>query len=162
MVKKKSLLLLVVTALLGCARLPANFEDLPLEQKVEAYSTFFSRGGTSSIRARQGISLHGYPAADAMVPYVTGENEAIPLSEAVKIVVAVQMRGCSLRGTKVEDALESAARRAESANDVELVNWTLEVIHEGGHRPYTWDGAGPGACLPYLRPDHPDEGVGGK
>jgi hypothetical protein len=41
-----------------------------------------------------------------MARYLTGQRRGLPNSEAIDIIHAVQLRGCSLRGSAAERALE--------------------------------------------------------
>lgn len=73
--------------LLGaCARLPENYESLQLAQKVRAYEDYFAKTGSHNLRAVNGIVDHGAPAAEAMIPYLRGEDDGLPRFEAARIV----------------------------------------------------------------------------
>ena len=47
-----------------------------------------------------------------MVPFLLGQKVGIPKSEALYVLQAVQLRGCSLLGTAVPDALRAYLKTA--------------------------------------------------
>ena len=102
-------LILIITG--GCRLLPSNFESLPLSEKVDAYAEYFKYHNVPSVFARSRISWHGWAAADIMAQYLAGQRQGLPDIEAVEIIHAVQLRGCSLRGTSAERALEGYLSR---------------------------------------------------
>jgi hypothetical protein len=107
-VRFPSTVLIVLGALLlvGCPRLPNDFEALSLEEKVGAYEQYLNRRGHRHEIARGYIAWHGWAAADLMAQYVSGQEEGLPIYEAIVIIRYVQWRGCSLRGSAAEQALE--------------------------------------------------------
>jgi hypothetical protein len=98
--------LAVVLLTTGCWLLPSNFESLPLDKKIDAYVRHFAYHGAPDGFARSRISWHGWEAADIMAKYLTRQRRGLPNSEAIDIIHAVQLRGCSLRGSAAEHALE--------------------------------------------------------
>jgi hypothetical protein len=89
----------------GCGGLPSDFENLDLEQQVEAYERNFERLGGPQPKARSYISWHGFDAASIMEQYLDGRRSGIPKEEAANIIHDVQLRGCSLTGTEIEESL---------------------------------------------------------
>lgn len=102
---------LAVLFLVACRDLSPNFDQLSLDEQIRDYEghfAFFAPWSpfTSGLnQARSGISLHGVPAAEHMVPYLTGEKKGLSHFEALTIILWVQNRGCSLRGTPVHRAV---------------------------------------------------------
>lgn len=96
----------VCMSLLACWKLPGNFATLPLQEKVEAYQNRFQRGGARSFQAEDLIIAHGYEATEAMVPYISRKKSGITPFVAVTIVWKVQLRGCDLRGSAAERAIQ--------------------------------------------------------
>jgi hypothetical protein len=96
----------IALALGACSRLPSNFADLPLESKVEAYAAYVrEHNGYPRDDARSLISVHGWAAADLMAEYLDGSKKGLPAVEALIIIDRVQLRGCSLKGTRSEAAI---------------------------------------------------------
>jgi hypothetical protein len=112
--------LLTVAALVACHRFPADFGSLSLDGKIAAYERWIAQTGKPRGEAQSWISWHGVPAADAMVPYLLGQKAGIPKSEALYIVWAIQLRGCSLQGTPVPDALNAYLKTSPSPPGVDL------------------------------------------
>jgi hypothetical protein len=138
---------------LSCgAGLPGNFRELSLEQQIQAYEKFFEDGGLSSYEAPGVISSRGYPAAEAMVPYLTGADEGIPVEEAVYIVWYVQLRGCRLKGTRAEAALRSLASRELEEPLHSTVESALEAITDDIQMPRHLDQFGASDCGPGAVP----------
>jgi hypothetical protein len=114
----------------ACWLLPSDFASLPLEQKVAAYVRHFHNYGRPSPHARSLISWHGWLAADAMVQYVSGQKKGLPETEAIDIIYAVQVRGCSLRGTAAECAVKSyLARTPKYSAEAISAKATLDAIN---------------------------------
>jgi hypothetical protein len=120
--------------LLGCWRLPKDFDSLPLAEQVKAYRTRFQLGGARDRGAESHIASHGYQAAMALVPYVTREKTGIPPFVAIHIIWRVQVRGCTLRGTPPEAALKEFLVKGSPNEDERLTaKLALEAISENLH-----------------------------
>jgi len=118
----------------ACWRLPQRFSSLPLDQKVEAYSVRFKYGGARSLQADNLIAGHGYSAATAMIPYISGKKSGIPPFVAINIVWDVQMKGCDLRGSVAEEALRTLLETQNSQADEQVAaQAALEAIVSGRH-----------------------------
>lgn len=145
--KSLRLMAVVVGIILGAChdRLPPDFLSLPLEEKILATERFYGSGGWTSYEAAAGISLHGYEAAAAMLPYIRGKNE-IPLLDVLDVLEKVQLRGCSLKGTKVERELELLAATTDAPEIAERANSILEDIGKDRKMPEDLDSLGPGTC----------------
>jgi len=128
------------------AKLPDNFGELPLERQVKAYEDFFKHGGISSAEGSGVISSQGFSAAEAMVPYLTGEDQGIPVEEAVHIIWNVQLKGCPLHGTQAEAALKGLALQPLEEPLKGTVNAALESIEKDVRYPGRVDLYGSGAC----------------
>jgi hypothetical protein len=94
-----------VCVLICCWKLPNNFASLPLGQKIDAYASRFKDGGARDYNAEELISAHGFSAAEAMAPYISGRGGISPFI-AINIAWDVQSRGCDLRGSAAEDAMK--------------------------------------------------------
>jgi hypothetical protein len=141
------IVLLFLIVGLGCWGLPSDFAKFSLEEKVAAYEKHFRRGGARKIEAKKGISWHGAPAAEMMVPYILGEKSVIPPHEAISIVWDVQMRGCDLRGTRAEAAVQSALQAGKLDPSTALkAEDTLDAIREGSHMREGFDILEGGPC----------------
>jgi hypothetical protein len=144
--KNPALVQLVVLLAIGCGRLPANFENLPLDLKIQAYERHFRLGGRND-EGGAWISWHGKPAADLMVPYILGQKRGIPRREAIQIVWDVQLRGCSLAGSEAERALERLSKWLQPFDpDFQLVASTLDSIRQDSHMAGRLDSLPPGPC----------------
>ncbi len=77
-----------------------------MEKQVAAYSQRLEVNGIPLLYARSDISWHGWPAANLMAKYVEGAKKGLPTLEAIQIIRLVQLRGCPLKGTEAEAALE--------------------------------------------------------
>lgn len=137
----------------SCADLPEDFARLSLEEQVRAYEKFFSKGGLSDFTAPSVISSHGYPAAAAMLPYLMGEKEDLPIDAAVEIVGLVQLRGCSLAGTPAAAALKKLDKETSDQELRIQVREVLEDISLDRKTPEALDSLGAASCAPYLSPD---------
>lgn len=141
-------LLLAYSVLVGCgdAEFPEDFEALPLEQQLEAYENFYREGGLSAGPAAGIISAGGYPAAEAMIPYLVGNGEGPPLDEVLMIVRFVQLRGCSLAGTEVEKAVVALRDRTDDELHRTIATDTLATIEKNRKMPELMGPRGAGAC----------------
>jgi hypothetical protein len=140
------LLMLVLFALqLSCGGLPRDFASLPLEEQVTAYERHFAEGGLPLELARSYISLHGMAAARAMSEFVDGHRHGLPPMEAVKIIHLVQLRGCHLRGTPIEDSIRRYSHH-HSLSDADRLS-TLGVLRDIERDVEAEvDSLGPGEC----------------
>ena len=134
----------VLAVMVCCGGIPDNFESLPLERKVAAYSHHLAQGGRPRPDAQSWISWHGQPAADLMAGYLEGKRSGLPAMEAIQIIRLVQVRGCALRGTAAERALEDFRKTApkESVEQIYTDN-ALDVIRRNfvfRHGPDTLKG----------------------
>ena len=103
--------LLAVICVLGCrGHLPDDFKSRSLDEQIALYERWFKDAGRPNLKARSWISCQGLPAARAMAPYVIGKRKEIPRYEALQILWAVQLRGCTLRGTSAEQAVRDYIR----------------------------------------------------
>ena len=96
----------VEMVLLSCCGIPDNFPSLSLANKISTYACYLNTYGRPRRYARSWISWHGWSAADLMSEYLSGTKTGFPKSEAIEIIDLVQVRGCPLRGTAAEKALE--------------------------------------------------------
>jgi hypothetical protein len=144
----KSLKLLLASAvcwsLLGCWKLPDNFATLPLRKKIEVYERRFKLGGARSYYAEGLIAAHGSAAAEAMAPYITRERVGISPFVAINVVWDVQTRGCNLRGSSSERALEALLKGGHAQEDEKTaaegaLDSILHDRHEVGSTPLTSD-----------------------
>ena len=144
---------------LSCrAELPPDFSTLTLEKKIEAYKQYFDNQwgilpplGTpkAEFYARAHISLHGIEAANAMVPFITGERKGIPRSAAIEIIQFVQARGCLLKGTAAESALEWLLKSGNpTPHEIIIATSALDVIKNNLFFPNGPDLLGRGPCGP--------------
>lgn len=142
----------ILCILTSCGGLPKDFASLPLPSQVAAYEQHFRRGGSRLTDATSHISWHGYPAAKLMGQYLIGKRAGIPEIEAVRIIQAVQLRGCSLKGTDVESILMNFLGRdnIDTATRFEAES-TLKAIAEDSHIP-SWDSLKGGPCSEKARP----------
>lgn len=140
-------LLLALGLLLACgASVPENFDELPLDEQVEAYEKFYRDGGLSYPMVAEAMSVHGYPAARAMVPFLRGKRRGVPLEEALSVVGAVQARGCSLAGTEAEEAVLLVLTRSEDPAVKTTAEAVAESITLDRKHPELVDDRGAGAC----------------
>lgn len=139
--------LLCLLALVGCGGLPDNFSSLPLEEQVSAYERNFDRYGGPLVEARAHISWHGWQAADLMAEYLMKKRTGLPELEAVRIIHDIQSRGCSLKGTSAERALEAYLGNipAESV-DAEFARMALNAIRNNITMPGGPDWLEGGPC----------------
>jgi hypothetical protein len=133
----------------ACRNLPANFASLSLQEKISTYECV---GMPPKLKAREWISWHGIPAADAMAEYLSANKAGIPKYEAIHIIWAVQRRGCSIRGTAAHRALQAYLRSAPPPpeNEGRLARWVLEDIEADRHDD-KFDDLPPGPCTPSLQ-----------
>jgi hypothetical protein len=103
--------MLFALLLVGCWRLPSDFASLPLDRQVDQYIKYLHSAGHPNQVARSHISWHGWVAADLMAEYLSHRRKDLPDFEAIEIINAVQVRGCSLHGTASEEALKEALGR---------------------------------------------------
>jgi hypothetical protein len=98
--------------------------------------------------AEKYIAWHGWSAADKMVPYLCGKKHEIRMSTAIKIINHVQIRGCSLKGTKAEKCLKDFLERAPAGSPERLsAKFALEHIQEDlWELPQDYDGLTGGPC----------------
>jgi len=87
---------------------PGLFERLPASAQAALYSVQRSAGLPRSTVSLAIISRHGYPAVDAVLPYVDGRKRGIPKSDAMEVLLYVQQRGCDLAGSAAERAVRNA------------------------------------------------------
>jgi hypothetical protein len=99
------------------------------------------------MEATSWISWHGLPAANIMALYLTDKKHGIPKREAIEIIWAIQRRGCSLRGTASQNAIEFylAAKPAPSPFEKELASTALDYIVHDRHSA-NYDTLPPGPC----------------
>jgi hypothetical protein len=118
---------------LSCRGLPSNFSELPLSEQVATYEKYApgSRGG--SLHARVEIAKHGLAAADAMIPYLREERAGFPREEAMLVILEVQLRGCTLRGTRAHLALMDLRRGSIQPRDLAVAERVLESIELDSH-----------------------------
>lgn len=132
---RRPLLFLIFWALLSaCWQLPSNFASLSLDDKVRSYESRFKRGGARNYRAEDLIISHGYGAAEAMAPHISGEKKGIPRFVALSIVRKVQLRGCDLRKSQalitIRNFLNKNHAQADERTAAEI---SLESIVNGLH-----------------------------
>lgn len=150
------ILVAICLCLSGCGRLPRDFETLPLDRKIDAYSNRFKWGGRRSLKADKLIAGHGYQAAEAMVPYIKQQKRGIPVYHATSIVWDVQVRGCDLRGSTAEEALRDALKDPDILDyEKRLVATVLAFIAENRHSPSGGPVIPPHLCAPVVRPRRP-------
>lgn len=126
--------ILVGGLLFGCGGLPSDFESLPLEEKVAAYEKHFWRGGLPLMEARAHISWHGHDSADLMVSYLEDDGRGIPPREALQIIDQVQLRGCDLKGTAAQSAIEKLLLDESLPSDFRIAaEVALNSIRDGVH-----------------------------
>lgn len=116
-ISQRLLLLGCALATVACPSLPKNFESLPLSEKISTYEAHFRNHGLAQRRAEAAISWHGWEAAELMVGYLTGRRVGLLTKlTVIRTITLVQDRGCSLKGTAAERALETflEAERPES------------------------------------------------
>lgn len=143
----------VCWSLTACWQLPRDFAELPLEEKVAAYSSRFVRGGGRSFYAEDLIAAHGYDAAEAMVPYITGGKKGILKFVAINIIWDVQSRGCDLRGSKAEQALKELRQTQGLQRDLSTAaEEALESIAMSRHSDSSSKPLPPGVCRPTAAP----------
>lgn len=137
-----------VVILSSCGGLPSDFETLPLGEKVAAHAEHFEGGGTHLVEGRAHISWHGQEAAEAMVGFLVGREGGIPPREALMIIWPVQLRGCDLKGTTAETALQVLLKRDGLDWDLRLAAQdALDSIEDGSHlEPGQVDGLTGGPC----------------
>jgi len=129
----------------SCGGLPRDFASLPLGDQVAAYERHFAEGGLPSPLARRYISLHGVAAAELMAEYLDDHRHGIPPIEAIKIIHFVQLRGCHLRGTRVEDAIVRYSHH-HTLSDADRL-FTLDVLRDIDRDVASEiDTLGPGEC----------------
>lgn len=142
-------LTLACWSLVACWKLPGDFAALPIDEKIEAYGRRFERGGGRSFYAEDLIVAHGYEAAEAMVPYITGENQGIMRLIAIDIVWDVQLKGCDLRGSKAEKALRMLTKEHGLRRDLRTAaEEALESIVMGRHTDASSKPLPPEVCHP--------------
>jgi hypothetical protein len=133
----------------ACWRLPEDFPALPLDEKVKAYATRFKRGGARDSRAEELIVAHGYAAAEAMAPYISGK-EGIPPFVAINIVWDVQYRGCDLRGGVAYKALRRLLEEGHPQVDERgAAKVALEAIASGRHNAPASEQLPADTCRPH-------------
>jgi hypothetical protein len=124
---------LMCQVLSACWWLPSDFSTRPLQGKVKAYATRFRHGGARSSRAEELIVSHGYAAAEAMAPYISGEP-GIPPFVAINIVWDVQYKGCDLRDSEADRALRNLLEKGHPQLDERgAAVATLKAIASGKH-----------------------------
>jgi hypothetical protein len=127
---------LLLIALSACRGLPSDFESLPLEQKVDAYTEHLQSYGRPKISAQSQIARHGAEAASLMADYLNGKKQGLPPGEALEIINRVQTGGCPLKGTPAEEAVERfLAREPADSADALLGRVTLDAIRTNAGRP---------------------------
>lgn len=142
-----SAVLLTFLCIAGCGGLPGDFESLSLEEQVVAYERNFDRKGGPLLEARAHISWHGWRAADLMAEYLVGKRTGLPDLEAIRILHDVQSRGCSLKGTAGERALEAYLTRAPAGSvNAEFARTALEAIRNDSILPGGPDWLKGGPC----------------
>jgi hypothetical protein len=122
-----SLFAACMLAIVGCGGLPGDFAQLSLKEQVTAYEKHLEGFGRPQLYAQSHIAWHGWEAAELMARDLEGKGIGLPRYEAIQIISLVQLRGCSLRGTRADSALvnflatgrpdESERQAAESALD---------------------------------------------
>jgi hypothetical protein len=138
--------LLIVFFAVGCHRFPDDFPSRSLGEKIAIYERWIGEVGRPRYEARDWISWHGFPAADAMAPYISRQKKGIPRYEALQIVERVQLRGCSLRGTSAEQALRDYLNSNSAPGlDSEVARSVMESIRNNSHVE-NLDGLPPGPC----------------
>lgn len=102
-----ALIINLVTLLNACGGLPRDFESLPLEEKIEAYSRHLNTGGQPMMHARWEIAWHGWDAAELVAQYLSNEKGALPPFEVIYIISFIQEGGCPLKDSVAEVALKN-------------------------------------------------------
>jgi hypothetical protein len=130
----------------GCHHFPDDFPSRSLDDKIATYEHWIADAGRPSGEAREWISWHGFPAADAMAPYISGQKKGIPRYEALHIVLNVQLRGCSLHGTSAEQVLRDYLKSNPAPGlDSSLAKTVMESIRSNSHVD-NLDALPPGPC----------------
>ena len=82
-----------------------------------------------------------------MAPYLFRQKVGIPKYEALHIIWAVQLRGCSLRGTPAEAAVIKYLRNKQEATDPDpaFAEMVLDHIRSDDHVA-RFDTLPPGPC----------------
>lgn len=143
----------ILGILASCWGLPNNFTSLTLEEKVEAYAHHLNNYGRYDPLARSWISWHGWAAADLMADYLKGSKSGLPKFEAIEIIELVQTRGCSLKGTAAEKALEAFIRtEPDSSLDHQVAMSALVAIQRNIIIPGGPDHLRGGPCQAHRRP----------
>jgi hypothetical protein len=139
-------------ALLGCGRFPSDFDSLPLEQQVHAYSNHLNAtGGIPSLHAESEISWHGWSAADLMAKCLDGRSSDLPPREALEIIALVQRRGCWLKGTAADRAVSRFLLRAPKGSlELQVARFAADVIAEDNVDKYIEKSAS-GPCSEALK-----------
>lgn len=140
--------LLSALLVLGClGGLPDDFESLPMDEKIDAYAQHLKTAGTPLYDAQNSIARHGYPAAEEMAGFLEMQDPPLRKSEALEIIMRVQLFGCSLKGTVAETAVLSVLSRGElSELDRDLAESTLDFIRRDVKRSEGSDGRHQGPC----------------
>jgi hypothetical protein len=148
-VSSRIVLATLFLSLPACWSLPSDFAALPLDEKVDAYSRRFRRGGGRVLDADDLIAAHGYEAAEAMVPFIADRKSGIPRSVAISIVWDVQSRGCDLRGSNAEKSLREVIAIAHAKGDLAIgAEEALDSIINGRHSNAASNPLPPGVCRP--------------
>ena len=143
-----AILLVFYLCLAACGGLPEGFENLSLSEKIAAYERNFQRGGLWLVEARSRISWHGWEAADLLVQDLADRTRGLPDTEVLIILEMIQTRGCDLRGSAAEVALEGYLHADHlSAVERREAEVTLRAIREA-HKlpPGMMDGLRGGPC----------------
>lgn len=139
--------LLCLLTLAGCGGLPDDFVSLSLEEQFAAYERNFDRYGGPLVEARAHISWQGWQTADLMAEYLTNKRTGLPELEAVRIIHDIQSRGCSLRGTSAEHALEAYLGRIPADSlDAEFARSALDAVRNNVIMPGGPDWLKGGPC----------------
>lgn len=144
-----SLSVFLATLFVACWQLPKDFAALPLSEKVDVYGARFEHGGARSIYAENLIVLHGYSAAESMVPYIIGRKEGIPKFVAINIVWEVQSRGCDLRSSTAAIAINDLVRGGHAqADEAIAAEGALDAINNNRHSDAASRGLPADVCKP--------------